>query len=163
MRTSIALALAALLAAPVAAGAEGVAIAAAAAISPGIDDAQVANVRAQFEEALRQTGIDVGTRGAEFVASLSLGRAGDELVLTAQVSRLRLDSWAARAEARVQQDTPEALAAAVQDLAGQIILAVRTAPARSSAQPTTRPPARKLVRVQPAPAPVAPGQDTPAE
>lgn len=156
MRTSISLLLAALLAAPAAAGAQSLAIAEASAITRGIEQAEVARVRGLFEEALRQSGIEVAPAGkkgaaAEYVTSLSLAKEGTDLVLTAQVSRLRLDAWAARAQARVQEVTPEAIAAAVQDLAGQIHLAVKTAPPRSAATPETRPPARKL-RVEAAPA-----------
>ena len=168
MRTPFAaLALSAVLALPAAAGAESLAIAEAAAISPGIEKAEVAKVRALFEEALRETGIEVagsGKRGAEFVASLSLAKADGELVLTAQVSRLELDLWAARAEARVQGATPESLAAAVQDLAGQLTLAMRTAPSRSAAQPAARPPALKLREAASPPAPAPTGeQDSAAD
>ncbi len=150
MRTSIALALA-LLAAPAVGGAESLAVTEAAAISPGIEKSDVAKVRALFEQALRETGIEVAGRGtkgrnAEFVASLTLAKEGTDVILTAQVSRLRIDLWAARSEVRVQEATEAAVAAAVQDLAGQVTLAVQTAPARNTTQPSARPPARKLER-----------------
>lgn len=149
MRTSIAVVLAALLAAPALAGAQSLAIAEASAITRGIEKSDVAKVRGLFEEALRQSGIEVAAPGkkgaaAEYVTSLTLAKDGTELVLTAQVSRLRLDLWAARAEARVQEASAEAIAAAVQDLAGQIHLAMKTAPARNAASPESRPAARKL-------------------
>lgn len=140
----------ALLSLPAAALAEGPTIAEAAAISRAIEPALVERARNLFAETLRDSGVEVigagqkGTLRAAFVASLTLAEERGEIVLTGQVSRFHLDKWSARAEARAKEPTAEALDAAVQEGAGQLILAVRTAPPRDASRPATRPPARRL-------------------
>src|SRR5690606_10746949 len=99
--------LVAILAVPALSLAEGGAIAEAAAITPGVDPGQVAKARKLFQDALRETGIEVlgaggkGSRAAEFVASLSLAEVDREVVLTGQITRFRLDKWAVKAEVKV--------------------------------------------------------------
>lgn len=127
--------------APIGAGAQSFAVSAAT-VSEGVETAEVEALRRSFEDALRQTGGDIVANGsqraflsAEFVASLSVAKAGTEWLLAARVSRVRLDRWAARAEVLVKEADEAALAAALADLAGQISLAVRTAPPRMEAKP----------------------------
>jgi hypothetical protein len=141
--------LAALLA-PVAAFAQTVAVTAPQATVRGVDKEQLARCGAQWTEALARTGLEtVATAGkgrgdaavvkAEFVAGLSVERDGDSVVFTGLASRVRLDKWSARHEARAPLADPAAWDEALGVVADSIAVAVRTAPPRETTQPPARP------------------------
>lgn len=146
---------AALVSLPVFAAAETFAVAEVGATSEAIEATTLASLRTGYEGALRGTGMEVAPKGdrkafatAEFVTSLTAEKVGGELVLTAQVSRMRVDRWAARAEVRVTSTEPAAMDEALSNLAGQISLAVRTAPPRAGGNPEARPHGPRLIQTK---------------
>lgn len=148
MRIIQACALALLVALPAGAAAERLVVAEASALDEAIERATIEKVRDLFERALAETGVEIlpTTKGRtpEIVASLTLDRVDGALVITAQVSRWKLDRWSARSEVRVGDSSDEALEAASGELARQIALAIQTAPPRDETRPDERPPVRKL-------------------
>jgi hypothetical protein len=148
---------------PAAAGAQTVAVAAPQATVRAVGPEQLARCGARWTEALARTGLQtVATAGkgrgeaavvnAEFVASLAIERQGEDVVFTGLASRVRLDRWSARREARAPFTDPAAWDEALDSVADGLAAAVREAPPRE----TTQPPARPRVKLQPkVPGPVA--------
>lgn len=107
---------------------------------------QARQLTARFEEGLKRAGADVvksfgNDRGAEFVTSLVVARKGKELRLSALVTRVRRDTWAAREEAVAGNASDEAaLQQVIDDLASRVAVATRNAPPRQAGAPP--PPAR---------------------
>ncbi len=142
-RTALALSVALAALVPSAALAQSLAVAEAEAYHRGITREELKRFRDLYTDALRKAGANVtpaygrraDLRGVEFVTSLSVGRVGEDYLLTAQVSRIRLDRWASRAEARARLTDGASIAAALDQLAGGIVSSVRSAPPRVAAQP----------------------------
>ncbi len=162
---------------PAAASAQTVAIAEAQATARAVGKDDLVRCRQLWGEALARTGLStvvVAGEGkgkaagpdAEFVASLAVDRDGEAVVFTGLASRVRLDKWAVRHEARAPAADPDAWGAALDSLADQLASSVRAAPPRQAMQPPPR--ARvKLKHASVAPAAsgaaeVAPGEATPA-
>lgn len=128
---------------PAVGAAQGVALADAEAYHKGISREEVKRFRDLYEQSLRKAGAAItpaygkraDTRGIEFVTSLSIGRTGDDFILTAQVSRIRLDGWASRAEARARTTDGAGISAAMDEIAAGVVTAVRAAPPRTTSQP----------------------------
>jgi hypothetical protein len=143
-RAGVLLALALLV--PASAGAETVAVVDPQATVRGIAKEELARCKELWGAALARTGLTtVAVRGkdraapaAEFVASLAVDRDGDAVIFTGLATRVRLDRWAARHEARAPFADPAAWAAALDEVAGSLAAAVHGAPPRLAAQPPPR-------------------------
>lgn len=117
----------------------------------GVGKDTLAACKALWEEALLSTDLEVAfsvhpkdekTSPPEFVVSLAVDRQGDEMVFTGLASRVRLDRWATRYEARAPYSDRVAWGTALGTVAEQIAAAVRNAPARLAIQPPVRPPVK---------------------
>lgn len=148
---------------PAAAGAQTVAVADPQATVRGVSREDLAGCRELWAAALARTGLATvatnGKRGAgpdaEFVASLAVDRDGDQVVFTGLASRVRLDRWGFRHEARVPYADRAAWGEVLGDVAENLAGAVRSSPPRTTAQP----PPRARVKLKHVAAPKAAPED----
>lgn len=126
---------------------ETIAVADAEAYHRGVSKEELKRFRDLYTEALRKAGANVvkaygrkaDLRGVEFVTSLSVGRTESGFVLTGQVSRIRLDRWAARVETKATATDANELIASLDSVAAGVVAAVNNAPPRSTSQPPRKP------------------------
>ncbi len=126
---------------------ETIAVADAEAYHRGVSKEELKRFRDLYTESLRKAGANVvkaygrkaDLRGVEFVTSLSVGRTESGYVLTGQVSRIRLDRWAARSETKSAATDATELMGAIDSVAAGVVAAVNNAPPRSTSQPPRKP------------------------